>query len=184
MPEEIHQPGECWLLQSAQDPPNSVQKPTSISIGRSLRQYKEDWIRETSFPGMFEPSWNVIAPLNKENVVLRQWLWKPTGLRLCADVHCIRLVQKTHVRQRHPANSLRWPRDFQYPDSIFVIIAVSHTAGNIHCMVVPHQPTLWYPFCDGVVIIQSLQPATEQSTQGGCYRRRANQEMVNLNTAN
>jgi len=49
---------------------------------------------------------------------------------------------------------------------------------------VPDRPTLCYPFCRWIVIIQTLQRATKQSTQGVCHGRRANRKRANRRRAN
>jgi len=71
------------------------------------------------------------------------------------------------------------PPEMQNLDSILVIIAVSNIVGKIYCAVVPDWQTLCYPFCQWVVIVQTLQPATKQSTRGGFHWRRAHREMAN-----
>lgn len=71
------------------------------------------------------------------------------------------------------------PPEMQNLDSILVIIAVSNIVGKIYCAVVPDWQTLCYPFCQWVVIVQTLQPATKQSTRGGFHWRRAHRETAN-----
>jgi len=83
-----------------------------------------------------------------------------------------------------PPNGPMWPPEIQNRDRIFLIIAVLDTVGDIHCTVVPDRPTLCHPFFRWVMILQTLQLATKQSTKGVCHGRRANRKRANRNMAN
>jgi len=65
LPEEVHQWGKCCWLQSAKDPTNWDQKPTSMGNALDWQHHKEDLIQDIFVTGKFEPSCVVLVPPNE-----------------------------------------------------------------------------------------------------------------------